>query len=775
MSALSYIRRRVFGKTWPLLKRVILPTVVLLFVVNALVGNRESVKPEYSNLIVPGEALDPILENDVGMKTHKHHEAQPQVAHPSKPSKTQDQPNLAVPQPAPPVSQSSNIDSNSKSNSNSNSKSNSKGDNNSKAKPAKEKKEQYESDNIRNSAWSLAKANITDSHKVRFKGHAITEDTVTLTLMSSADKVFMSLNKREIYRNLQDRGIHVVVLNQHSGHVTAKRVFDTFNPGVEEEMVEFVDDVQDGRIIIFAVLDEASKGLTWRGRNKLRELGSRWSEKLAYRDMWALVTRKGGLKLAETYSNVATADTGYEWGGPVFLRTDFDLEEKESACSWAANERNEARRIFCRSNDGYGALCDCDVTSWKDVFFHADDQLHKNLASQQFYKDLGIAIMATDRPHYLYRTLKSLWEAPGLNRDKVAVYVDAHHQGVMEVAKLFGVHLVVAPQPGNSSAIRIRHKFQRILGDLFMAKFPEGTVPSEGFPKDAVPPFACTSILLLEDDIEVSVDIFKYLHDVSPIMARDPTIMAISSFNFYGYRDVANNLTQLYRTDQVNNIALYLTSKVVHEVIAPKWLPTDSTREWYRSLIDAIQEKPGRAIVYPEVPRARHRAYSGITINGGVQYNLFRDHVLALTTDYQFQKEELERLELSQYEAWLLNTLKASDPIAFDFCKHDFMYDHNPVVMFVNYNSSREGEADWKYAMKCLKTWDIYAEAGWKDVWQFHFHGHLLSVVAYPTSPFSNLKPASYKFVTAPPTTTTTTPTSDASPNSASSPKPSAS
>lgn len=45
--------------------------------------------------------------------------------------------------------------------------------------------------------------------------------------------------------------------------------------------------------------------------------------------MWALVTRKGGLKMAETYSNVATADTGYEWGGPVFLRTDFDLEEEK--------------------------------------------------------------------------------------------------------------------------------------------------------------------------------------------------------------------------------------------------------------------------------------------------------------------------------------------------------------------------------------------------------------------------------------------------------------
>lgn len=57
-------------------------------------------------------------------------------------------------------------------------------------------------------------------------------------------------------------------------------------------------------------------------------MGCRFADKIAYRDMWAMVTRKGGMKIAETYSNVATADTGYEWGGPIFMRTDFDLEEK---------------------------------------------------------------------------------------------------------------------------------------------------------------------------------------------------------------------------------------------------------------------------------------------------------------------------------------------------------------------------------------------------------------------------------------------------------------
>ncbi|KAB7499313.1 Protein O-linked-mannose beta-1,2-N-acetylglucosaminyltransferase 1 [Armadillidium nasatum] len=205
--------------------------------------------------------------------------------------------------------------------------------------------------------WSMAKANIPDMHKVRFKGHAITNDTVTLTLMSSADKVFISINKKQIYKGINQRGLHVVVLNQYSARVMAKRVFDTFQVGMEEAFVDFIDDITPGRIIVLAVLDEISSKLTWKGRSKLKELGSRFSEKISYRDMWAMVTRKDGLKIAETFSNVATADTGYEWG---------------AECKWPYNERNQARRLFCIRYEGFGSMCRCDVMQWNDVFFDVD-------------------------------------------------------------------------------------------------------------------------------------------------------------------------------------------------------------------------------------------------------------------------------------------------------------------------------------------------------------------------------------------------------------------
>ncbi|XP_050689311.1 protein O-linked-mannose beta-1,2-N-acetylglucosaminyltransferase 1-like [Eriocheir sinensis] len=761
MSLVSYLRRRVFGKSAFLIKRILLPAAVVFLLMQVLLSGgpqqrQQDPDPDLSNLIIPGEALDPALERKVGRGPTTHHNA----LHTTSTSTT-----------TPPVPSPSRVK-----------KKKEEEEEVEKKKVERQKKHGKDDDSDRQgqqqqqqqqqqeepSPWSMATANITDSHKVKYKGHAITEKTVTLTLMSSQDKVFMSLNKREIYRNLGDRGIHLVVLNQYTGQVMARQVFDTFAVGLEEEMVEFIEDLSDGRILVFAVLDEASSNLSWRGRNRLKELGSRWADKLAYRDMWALVTRKGGLKMAETFSNVATADTGYEWGGPVFLRTDFDLLEGKGECDWPVNERNEARRVFCQRFEGYGALCDCGVSSWHDLFFHAGDEVHKELSRTPLYKDLGVVILATDRPHYLYRTLKSLWEAPGLNREKVAVYGDGRQREVLAVARLFGVYLVEAPPLGNTTKEHIRHKVQRVFRDVAGVKFPPESVPAGNLPEDTLPPFSCSHLLLLEDDLQVAVDIFKYIYSVAPVLERDPSIFAVSSFNYYGHADVANSHTTVYRTAELNPLALLFPVRALHQ-LASNWPTSDDTSEWYRSLRVAMRGVEGGALLYPEVPRARHLGYRGSLIRGSVQHNYFRDHILSLTTDYHLAESEVLMLAAEPYEARLEKTLKEADTINFDFCKHDLLYGKNPLKIFVSYNGSRSDETNMNYVMNCLRTFDVYPEAGWHGVWQFHYHGHWLSIVGTPTSKYSYLIPADHAPVTAPPTTTTTTTDSSSSSSSSSS------
>lgn len=58
---------------------------------------------------------------------------------------------------------------------------------------------------------------------------------------------------------LNNRGMHVVVLNQHTGMVMAQRVFDTYMD--DEPLIGFLHRVSSGRIMIFAVKVSTTHGL----------------------------------------------------------------------------------------------------------------------------------------------------------------------------------------------------------------------------------------------------------------------------------------------------------------------------------------------------------------------------------------------------------------------------------------------------------------------------------------------------------------------------------
>lgn len=186
-----------------------------------------------------------------------------------------------------------------------------------------------------------------------------------------------------------NRGIHVLVLNQFDGYLMSSRVFDTYLPNQDEELCHYLEMIQDGRLLILAVKDEATFKMapTSIARKSLQKLGSRFIKQLQWRDMWALILRKQSLSetdlqvgeslkhhiethskqfnLAESLSKSASFSN---WAEPLEIWARVPLLDGGTStnrkCLWQTSNssaEDERRREFCNRIEGYGQVCDCDA------------------------------------------------------------------------------------------------------------------------------------------------------------------------------------------------------------------------------------------------------------------------------------------------------------------------------------------------------------------------------------------------------------------------------
>jgi hypothetical protein len=199
--------------------------------------------------------------------------------------------------------------------------------------------------------------------------------------------------------------------------------------------------------------------------------------------------------------------------------------------------------------------------------------------------DVPIVLLTCNRAALLRNTLKSLLEVRGVKKGNVIVSQDGALPEIADIAKEQGLTLIqnvngIRLRGGAAAdgASRIAQHYKYSLSAVF-----------DRFPR-------ANAVIIVEDDLLFSPDMYEYLQHTAPILDADPTAFVVSAWSDNGFASKVHDPYALRRTDYFPGLGWLLTRKLYKEELEPKW-PASHWDHWLR----APETSKHRDIIYPQV------------------------------------------------------------------------------------------------------------------------------------------------------------------------------
>eukprot|EP00795_Rhopilema_esculentum_P004726 gene4726-21025_t len=542
-----------------------------------------------------------------------------------------------------------------------------------------------------------------------------------IQIEAQSDKlhIYVRVDGKMVYEINSDderrRGLHIIVLNQETGKLMAGVAFDFYGGSTDSEIAAFLDNVKEGRIFIFLIKDEGTHGLKKIGRNAIKSFGSRMIFNLAYRDHWACISKKMSGWVVEDVSKRTTK----EWPPAVKVHVSFLADASRENCDFGKNAAAIRRRKFCSLYEGYPGVCECKQIN--EVYTQKKNTVFSELL------DIPVVIIASSRPRYLFRMLRKLMSVPGANPSQTTVYIDGEHNETAAVAELFGLK-AVRNEIECTKNCRIQQHYKKSLTHSF----------------DAFP--LARAVIILEEDLEVSIDIFDYFSPTWPLLEADPSLYCVSAWNDQGYKHSVKDPALLYRVETMPGLGWLLKRSLFKNELEPKWPGPNDYWDWDMWMRTDYMRK-GRECIVPDKSRTYHFGAIGLNVRMNFQKMYFSTRVL---NDKSGVKFDVEKVKKENYEKELERLIR--DAVVINYTKttckneHDFIPNTTDATYVLYIKMTKEERYDnWLRVATCFRLWDL-------DMRDFHFglirfwikNNHVI-VIGAPESNYAHHKPKNIK------------------------------
>ncbi|XP_060536703.1 alpha-1,3-mannosyl-glycoprotein 2-beta-N-acetylglucosaminyltransferase [Cylas formicarius] len=302
------------------------------------------------------------------------------------------------------------------------------------------------------------------------------------------------------------------------------------------------------------------------------------------------------------------------------------------------------------------------------------------------------------------------------NRFPIIVSQDCDHEETTDAIKKYSSQITLIQQPDQSD-IQVPPKEKKFKGYFKIARHYGWALNQMFFH------FNYSSVIIVEDDLEVAPDFFEYFLATYPLLLKDESLWCISAWNDNGKQDLINldRPDLLYRTDFFPGLGWMLTRKLWLELYT-KW-PISYWDDWMR---DPSQRRD-RSCIRPEISRTR--TFGKIGVSNGM---FFEKHLKYITLNEQnvpFIKLNLSYLLKENYDREFVKNVYKCPLVDYEDLYYNKIAFQGPVRMMY------EKMSEYKLITKKFGLMDDFKSGvprtAYKGIVTFHYRGRTVHLTPY--------------------------------------------